>query len=93
MVNATLREGETSVFPLRAQDILTSSLARPRLQRVLNASLSPPEVIQVHIQDIKLVLSGFLGPEQIDSVRQVCEKNRDYETHEFRQKFCKTQRF
>ena len=39
MANARLREAETSVF-LRAQDILTSSMARSRLQveNVLNAS-------------------------------------------------------
>ena len=45
----TLREGETSLFLCEPETFLTSSLARPRLQSVLNASLRHSDVIQVHI--------------------------------------------
>ena len=63
--------------------VLTSSLARPRLQSVLNVSLRCYDIIQVHIQDInKSILCGFLSLEKIDSVRQVCEKkSRLQNTH------------
>ena len=55
---------------------------RLRLQSLLNASLRCLDVIQVYIENInKSVLQDFVSLEKIEAGRQLCEKNRDCETH------------
>lgn len=71
---------------------MTSLIGRLRLHCVSNVSLSSKASFNLIFKNIeKFVLQDFLTLKKIETARQVCEKNRDSETHITSKKIhCKT---
>jgi len=69
-------------FPLRAQDILTSSTARPRIKSVLNASSKHSDVIYKDTtKQICTLIETILALQKNQGYETALRKSRDYKTY------------